>query len=279
MSPVSATFGSFKFRSAILLVVVLLWTMTAITFHAYYAALARDKYLAAGNRIAIRHGTYDGGRGRILDRNGSPLAWSERRFDIFLFKIPEDKEVLNGMMERIKQVLPEAGCLRMKQGFYLIQSDIPPEKILDLEPLLNLFPDLKILPRVDRCVMDYQEVRSLIGKTQIKEGILVGVSGLEREYNGELTGTQGQYEVMLDRHKNWVRNTWQLIKKAAPGKDVKLNVILSDLIIPAAKTPPAPPPQQENVKFDTEITLDNWEIVELPANINDLTAIDAAGAK
>jgi cell division protein FtsI/penicillin-binding protein 2 len=272
MSLLSALSGRYKSRAACLLWLVLLWAVVAVAFHCYYAIVAREKYLKAGNRIAMRHGTYDGGRGRILDRLGRALAWSERRFDLFLFKLPEDKEILNNMMERIKKVLPDSGCFRMKETYFLVQRDIQPDKILELEPLLNMFPDLKILPRVERRVVDYPEIRSLIGKTKFNDGIQTGISGVELDKNSELSGTEGQYEVMLDRHKNWVRNTWQLIKKAAPGKDIKLSLTLEELIVPVAKQE-----AKLDCDFDQNLTMDDWEHFDLPDNINDLTVIDNSG--
>ncbi|MHB9138943.1 MAG: hypothetical protein ACYC4Q_06030, partial [Victivallaceae bacterium] len=98
-----------------------------------------------------------------------------------------------------------------------------------LEPLLTKFPDLKIFPRTVRKVVDYAEVRSYIGHVELKDGRATGLSGIEKECDCDLTGTMGIYEVMLDRHKNWVPGTWKLKNKAVPGKDVKLDLTLEEI--------------------------------------------------
>jgi cell division protein FtsI/penicillin-binding protein 2 len=125
--------------------------------------------------------------------------------------------------------LPDAALHRVKDSVFLLKHEISPEKILALEPLLIKFPDLKIYPRVERKVVDYMEVRNYIGRVELKDGNQRGVSGFEKEYDSILAGAGGIYEVMLDRHKNWVQGTWALKRKAVPGNDVKLNVSLEEI--------------------------------------------------
>lgn len=220
---------NFQIRAVRILRVILVWAILASCWFFYYSVLARQKYLEMGNRMAIRQGYYYAGRGRILDKNERVLAWSERYFDLYLMSSEEDPNIQQMSLDKVREILPDAAFLRVKESVFLLKREVPPEKIIELEPLLTKFPDLKILPRTVRKVVDYAEVRNYIGYVELKDGRPSGVSGIEKEYDNSLAGTIGVYEVMLDRHKNWVPETWRLKSKAVPGKDVKLNLSLEEI--------------------------------------------------
>jgi cell division protein FtsI/penicillin-binding protein 2 len=141
----------------------------------------------------------------------------------------EDPNIQQMTLDKVKEILPDAAFFRVKEFVFLLKREMPPEKIIELEQLLIKFPDLKILPRTVRKVVDYAEVRSYIGHVELQEGRATGVSGVEKERDSDLSGSMGIYEVMLDRHKNWVSGTWQLKCKAVPGKDVKLDLSLEEI--------------------------------------------------
>ena len=48
-------------------------------------------------------------------------------------------------------------------------------------------------------------------------------------HNKTLSGTPGRYKIMLDRNKNWIKNSGKSIKLAAPGKDIKLQLTLEEI--------------------------------------------------
>jgi cell division protein FtsI/penicillin-binding protein 2 len=89
---------------------------------------------------------------------------------------------------------------------------------------------LKIVPRLERRYVDYPEVRKVLGKVGIRDGKYHGIEGVEQEYDSELIGEDGIYVVMLDRYRNWIPGTWKLKAEMQPGKDVKLENSLEDII-------------------------------------------------
>ena len=74
------------------------------------------------------------------------------------------------------------------------------------------------------------EIRRMVGQIGYRRDVMYGVTGAEKEYDVELSGTPGEYEVMLDRRRNWITGTWKLLVPSIPGEDVKLNVSLRDLL-------------------------------------------------
>jgi penicillin-binding protein 2 len=220
---------NFKLQAARLLWCILIWAVLASCWFFYYSVFARQKYIELGNKIAVRQGTYYAGRGRILDKNDRVLAWSEKYFDLYLMSSEDDPNIRSMVVCKVAEIFPDAALHRVKDSDFLLKREISPEKILALEPLLTKFPDLKIFPRTERRVVDYAEVRNYIGRVEFKDGNQLGVSGIEKDYDNILAGTCGIYEVMLDRHKNWVQGTWLLKRKAVPGNDVKLDVSLEEI--------------------------------------------------
>jgi penicillin-binding protein 2 len=220
---------NFKLQAARLLWCILIWAVLASCWFFYYSVFARQKYIELGNKIAVRQGTYYAGRGRILDKNDRVLAWSEKYFDLYLMSSEDDPNIRSMVVCKVAEIFPDAALHRVKDSNFLLKREISPEKILALEPLLTKFPDLKIFPRTERRVVDYAEVRNYIGRVEFKDGNQLGVSGIEKDYDNILAGTCGIYEVMLDRHKNWVQGTWLLKRKAVPGNDVKLDVSLEEI--------------------------------------------------
>lgn len=219
----------FKIQASRLLWCIFIWAILASCWFFYYSVFARQKYIELGNKIAVRQGTYYAGRGRILDKNDRVLAWSEKYFDLYLMSSEDDPNIRSMTLRKVTEILPDAAFHRVKDSDFLLKREISPEKILALEPLLIKFPDLKIFPRIERKAVDYTEVRNYIGRVEFRDGNQRGISGIEKEYDSILTGTAGIYEVMLDRHKNWVQGTWLLKLKAVSGNDVKLDVSIEEI--------------------------------------------------
>jgi cell division protein FtsI/penicillin-binding protein 2 len=220
---------NFKKRASLLLWGVLVWAILATCWLFYYSVFARQKYIELGNKIAVRQGVYYAGRGRILDKNDRVLAWSEKYFDLYLMSSEDDPNIRSMTLRKVTEILPDAALHRVKDSNFLLKREISPEKIIALEPLLTKFPDVKIFPRNERKVIDYSEVRNYIGRVESSEGNQHGVNGIEKEFDSVLAGTAGIYEVMLDRHKNWVPGTWLLKRKAQSGNDIKLDISFEEI--------------------------------------------------
>ncbi len=219
----------FKKRATLLTIGFVIWALIAAGYLFYFAHLNRTKYINSGFKMAQRKGYYSAGRGRILDKDGIPLAWSERFFDLLLLNAPELPKFQKMLDVKLKHIFPDIKSCTVTPPFSVIYYNIPPNKIAGLERTIHEFPNLKIIPRTERVVVDYPGVKKFIGQVKMNDVLLSGLSGMELKFNETLTGKVGVYTVMLDRHKNFINGTWHLIKKAQPGKDVMLKLSCAEL--------------------------------------------------
>ncbi len=219
----------FKKRALILLALFTVWVFIAATTLLYFSLINRNKYIIEGYKLAMRRGYYSAGRGRIMDSKHVPLAWSERFFDLLLLKPPELPRFKLLMEQKLHRILPKFKGIKFPGACQVIYYNIPPNKIAGLERLIHQFPDLKIVPRTERVVVDIPHLKEQIGKVAMRDGMLHGVSGFELQYDQVLSGELGVYTIMLDRHKNFISGTWHLIKAAKPGEDVVLPFSCAEL--------------------------------------------------
>jgi len=219
----------FKTQAAIIVLCLALWAVICIAMFFYYAVIAKTKYIKLGNKIALRELLYYPERSRILDKNDVVLVWSEKYYDLYyndLTGSPKRIEVIYG---KVKKIFPYAKKPSSDIVHSIMLRKLQPTQILSLEKSIYLFQELQITPRIERKVVDYPKIRAYIGKVKLVRGQLVGISGLEKNYNDILSGTPGKYRIMLDRNKNWIKNSGKSIKLATPGKDIKLNLTLEEI--------------------------------------------------
>lgn len=215
-------------RAKILMAFLFLWAFMASAALFYYTVYDREIYVRLGNRLAWRQGTFPAVRGRIIDKDNLVLAWTEKYFDLYLLKKTEGRARREHLYSELNRIL--GGFVRPDDGeVKLLKKALQPEKIMELDKLLKVYPELRIVPRFERRSIDYPEVRAFIGKTGLKDGRIAGISGLEQKYDRELNGADGLYNVMVDRNENWIKGTWSLKKNAATGRDLVLELSLEEI--------------------------------------------------
>jgi cell division protein FtsI/penicillin-binding protein 2 len=219
----------FKKRATLLILGAVAWALIAVGYLFHFAYINQEKYINAGVKLAMRKGYYSAGRGRILDKNGIPLAWSERFFDLVILKHPELPKFQKKLDDKLQHIFQDIKPCTSVAPFSVIYYNIPPNKIAVLERIIHEFPDLKIIPRTERVVVDYPGIKKAIGKVQMRDGLLCGINGIELQFDQTLTGQVGSYTVMLDRHKNFINGTWKLVKKAKAGEDIILTSSCAEL--------------------------------------------------
>lgn len=220
----------FERRLISLLILLLVWSACASGALLYYSVYARGRYLEAGQRLALRRGDFQATRGRILDRNGVSLAWSERYFDLYILQAKSGGVTPELIIKAVRDVVPDCEVAVISKTSWLLKTALTPSQILNMEPLMRSYPELTIQARTERRTVDYLEIKHEIGETVDGNGVLVGISGAELTHNSQLSGVPGTYEVMLDRRRNWIPGTWRLVKPVVPGRDVKLEFSIAELI-------------------------------------------------
>ena len=92
-------------------------------------------------------------------------------------------------------------------------------------PIPEQFPALRIRTRHCRIHVDYPQVAARLGEcTEDENGIPHGISGWEKEFDRELSGSAGTFSVMRDRKAGWLPGTIRMNKMPSPGKDITLDV-------------------------------------------------------
>ncbi len=222
----------FNIRSKILLSFLLAWAVVAAAHVFYYSSLQRKRLNAEGEALAWREGSLPAIRGRILDRQGVPLAWSELHHDLTLLKEPA-KEARRRQLAKALESLPFKVELPSKRSNRerTLKRDLSPAEIALCEKALLEFPEVEVAPRLERLSIDYPEVKRLLGKANagLDSGRSEGLDGAEKENDASLAGRAGRFKVMLDKRGNWVEGTLKILEQPKSGEDVRLAVSIEEI--------------------------------------------------
>lgn len=182
---------------------------------------ARTATILKGEELAHQSGLIPAIRGRIITKDGQVLAWNERFLDL---------EVSWPFSEKTRCFLAAEFPGKSFGPEENICKGLSPDKFSRLRKSVAKYPELKIVPRVERVYIPDVRLLPLIGSCEWKDGRLVGVSGLEKTHEKILAGEHGQYEVMLDRYRNWIKRSLRLIRKPRNGQDLYLKQSLAELV-------------------------------------------------
>ena len=149
-------------------------------------------------------------------------------YDLYYNDFTGSPERAGTIFGKVEKILPTAHKPDSEEMHSLLYRDLRPSQIILLEKLICLFQELQIAPRIERKVVDYPKVKRQIGQVRFIKGRLVGISGLEKKYNVILSGTPGKYMIMLDRNKNWIKNSGKSLRLATPGRDIRLQLTVEE---------------------------------------------------
>ena len=213
---------NFKKRSKILLYFFAIWMTLIILCFLYFSVGNNKKYIEFRNKIAYKEQTTLSARGSILDKNRIPIAWSERKYDLY-FKTSNKKDNIVKKVFNIIDILPK------NAGSNLIKKNLLPSEIQNLKPLMQQSNFILIKPRLERKYVDLPNVRKLIGEVQRINNLTIGISGLEKEYDNILRGVNAKSVIMFDRSGKMLTKSMKVIQELKNGKDVILDKTINEL--------------------------------------------------
>lgn len=184
------------------------------------------RIIARGEKIARVWRQLPAKRGRILDKNGKILVWSELYFDLHYnasgeAELSEDEQhALIELFGKTDFSVPPSVPLR---------RHLKPDELIALEPLLLKGAPLRIVTRHERLVCDSEAVRALAGKVELRHNVQSGVSGWELENELLLRGIPGQYSILLDRFGNYMPKSFKMAIPPSDGKDLQLKEDLEEI--------------------------------------------------
>ncbi len=219
---------SVKKRFWVLFVFMILWT-AVITYHLlFYTVIKQDKYLKLGNKLAMRKWSVPATRGRILDKNKTPLAWTNRIYKLNLIKIPNNKKRKLSLEKKIKHYL---GKYDYVLGLGVVKNNILPSEFLGIkEKLINNYQELELKFNFERRYVDYEKIRDMLGAVKLEDDNYIGVSGIELKYNNTLKGIDGVFTVMLNKTGDIISGTLKNKIPIQQGEDVILDSTLDEIL-------------------------------------------------
>ena len=222
-------------RIKVMLALFALWLAAVLAMLLNIGVLNRAEYLRRGDDISIREFFVHPHRASILDCNGRPLAWSEIHYDLALSRrAMSDPVSSERIFKLLTPIFPDlTGEFTNdddQSDFIIAVSDLAPEQLDALKPVLGQCPDVEVAPRVERVVCDHPAVRRLVGEVENVDNCITGVSGLEAEYDRTLSGVAEIYEITVDRFGRQKPETWRRLQPAKPGNDVVLPFSVDDIV-------------------------------------------------
>lgn len=222
---------TFKVKTLIVLSFLLIWAVVAAAHVFSYAVSRQSELLKASRAIAWREARIPAVRGRLLDREGVPLAVSAIRSDLILDAIPERTVRRESLIRLLRESFPEITVNYEKETYPMIlRKNISPEDVVSYARKFKRFPEIRVASRLERVVYGGPAVSRRLGATALNNvNELVGVSGLEQAHDMTLSGKAGTLVVMLDRNGAWLYNTLRITKQPENGRDVRTDISLKDL--------------------------------------------------
>ena len=215
-------------RTRVLLIIFGVWALLASGRLFYFTVMERGKYVADSTRLAWRDGSIPVVRGKIETADGVPLAWSEFRVRLTLESIPKNKVAREKLFAYVRKEFGVALTENEKLPYQLV----PMAEMSEFEKLHQCAAahyDLRCSIIMIRRRHPDSSLDGVIGFCRRRDdGMLEGVSGLEKEYESVLRGREGIFRVMLNRYGRFVKETLRVRQEALPGTDVKLNRTLAD---------------------------------------------------
>ena len=203
-----------------------------------------DYYALAAERNRIRNVPVLAPRGKIIDREGRIIVDNYPSFSALLLR--DSTRDLNADADLIAQGLhldPDEVRARIRRFSLMpqyqpifLKEDITPDELQFIEAHRNELPELdtimahrRLYPRngfMSHLIGYVGEVtEDMLNQPQFElydPGDVVGISGVERQYNNLLMGKNGSRQALVDSHGREVGRLGET--DAVPGKQLKLTI-------------------------------------------------------
>src|ERR1700739_1265603 len=235
VSPMRLTAAQYIILAIFLILAYRLWQLQV---------MQSDYYSLAAEKNRIRNVPVLAPRGKILDRYGRTIVDNYPSFSALLLRdstrdLMQDADLIaqglhldpNEVRARIRRftLMPQYQPIFLKE-------DITPDDLQFIEAHRNELPELDTIMAHRRLYPRNGFMAHLIGYVgEVTEDMLnqpqfelynpgdvVGISGVERQYNNMLMGTNGSRQALVDSHGREVGRLGET--EAFPGKQLKLTI-------------------------------------------------------
>ncbi len=206
--------------------------------------LKHDYYLGLSEKNRLRVIYLEGPRGKILDRNGTPLAQNRLSFNCAVYP-SEAKPALRESAKILSEILAipsdeiESNYRRKKPGIFhtvLLAEDLSVSQAVAIEERLDSLPGFMIQTKPQREYSLGSAAAHAIGfigpMNEEEEEALeaygyrsadwIGRDGIEKSYESYLHGTSGGFQVEVNSRGRMIRPLG--IKEPKAGRDIQLTL-------------------------------------------------------
>lgn len=212
-------------RLSALWILFALWAGVIVFQMARIMVFERDQYLLAISGSGWITELVPAGRGRILDAQGRPLAWSTRHFRL-LWHIPRDPRTAENQWRHITEsVDPDPQWNPDRIRLFLDQQVILDHDLSsrEFQTLVEHDPNngsLTVESYFKRHCANLPGLTQRMGRTIVENGTEIGVSGFEKQYDQLLRGTPGVIRTFVSDNGETLRHTRKIVRNVRPGYDV-----------------------------------------------------------
>ena len=212
----------------------------------FLQVLASDEYQLAADENSVTVVSVSAPRGRILDRNGAVLVENRASNVVVVERADLDPDERPAVLERLSSVLGEPVDVLAERlddptvSRYLpvpVAEDVDERVMVAISEQAELFPDVDVR-RVATRVYPHgnlaAHVLGYVGEIDEEElgagqgtydlGDIVGKAGVEKTYEQDLRGVDGELQIEVDAANNPVRVVGS--RDPVPGHDVVLSIDL-----------------------------------------------------
>ena len=209
----------------------MLWFFLILIYLFYFTVYSRHEYIKRSESLSFREGKIPAVRGSIFDKDGVRLAWSLRCYDLLLKDAPVSSLKTKRLVQKINKIFPDINRITefCPDKEMVIKRNLTSKELKSVQMLLSTTPKLTIRSRFKRMTINTPEVKKYIGIVNYIDDTCIGVSGIEKNYNSYLSGSDGLYVVMLDKDRKWIKGTSIYKKEMVPGKDLFLKESMNDI--------------------------------------------------
>jgi penicillin-binding protein 2 len=235
VSPIRLTAAQYVILGIFLILAYGLWRLQV---------MQSDFYSLAAEKNRIRNVPLLAPRGRILDREGRVIVDNYPSFSALLLRdssrdlSADAKLIAQGLHlspEEVRTRIRRFASMPQYQPIFL-KEDITPDELQFIEAHRNELPELDTIMSHRRLYPRKGFMAHLIGYVgEVTEDMLnqpqfelynpgdvVGISGVERQYNSLLMGKNGSRQALVDSHGREVGRLGET--EAIPGKPLKLTI-------------------------------------------------------
>ncbi len=215
------------FRTNLVFCLFALWFLVIIGRLLQVMVIERESYLPATRESRQIRGTIPPLRGRILDRDGTPLAVSSRFLEL-RWHVPEHEREIRKKWPRIKFNISALSDWKLQDVLgcagrpITLVPHVKPAQVPEMREATNMVDGLQFHSRFVRRYYPDPAVRRRLGTVKNRHGIVVGASGAEAKHDTLLRGCPGVYRVAVDDNGKWMPESWEKIRELRTGYDVYL---------------------------------------------------------